>query len=123
MAPLDRESNRHREQEHNTLARQPFVSIQQAPFGATPERTTPEAIVQLVRDRGSSEDYQWIRNTQLHEDGDHDQGNKAAPARLRPALRLTINPGTLTVQNLQIDVCVQPSNSRRVPQLYRALPR
>jgi hypothetical protein len=31
-------------------------------------RTTPEALLQLVRDRWSIEGWHWIRDTQLHED-------------------------------------------------------
>ncbi len=31
-------------------------------------RTTPEALLQLVRDRWSSEGWHWIRDTQLYED-------------------------------------------------------
>jgi hypothetical protein len=49
-------------------------------------RTTPEALVQLVRDRLSIEGWHWIRNTQLHEGSHHYKGNGAgAMATLRTA--------------------------------------
>ena len=38
-------------------------------------RTTPEALLQLVRDRWSIERWHWIRDTQLHEDAHRYQGN------------------------------------------------
>jgi len=40
-------------------------------------RTTPEALLQLVRDRWSIEDWHWIRDTQLHEDAHCYRGNGA----------------------------------------------
>ena len=47
-------------------------------------RTTPEALLQLVRDRWSIESWHWIRDTQLHEDAHRYQGNGAgALATLR----------------------------------------
>ena len=57
-------------------------------------RSTPEALLQLVRDRWSIEGWHWIRDTQLHEDAHHYRGNGAgAMATLRTAalnlLRLT----------------------------------
>ena len=49
-------------------------------------RTTPEALLQLVRDRWSIESWHWIRDTQLHEDARHYRGNGAgAMATLRTA--------------------------------------
>jgi hypothetical protein len=49
-------------------------------------RTTPEAPLQLVRDRWSSECWHWIRDTQLHEDAHLYQANGAgALASLRTA--------------------------------------
>jgi predicted transposase YbfD/YdcC len=49
-------------------------------------RTTLEALLQLVRDRWSIEDWHWIRETQLHEDAHHYRGNGAgAMATLRTA--------------------------------------
>ena len=49
-------------------------------------RTTPEALLQLVRDRWSIEGWHWIRDTQLHEDGHRYRGNGAgAMATLRTA--------------------------------------
>ena len=49
-------------------------------------RTTPEAMLQLVRDRWSIEGWHWIRDTQLHEDAHRYRGNGAgAMAALRTA--------------------------------------
>ena len=49
-------------------------------------RTTPEALLQLVRDRWSIEGWHWIRDTQLHEDTHRYRGNGAgAMATLRTA--------------------------------------
>ena len=48
--------------------------------------TTPEALLQLVRDRWSIEGWHWIRDTQLHEDAHWYRGNGAgAMATLRMA--------------------------------------
>lgn len=49
-------------------------------------RTTPEALLRLVRDRLSLEGWHWIRDTQLHEDAHRYRGNGAgALASLRTA--------------------------------------
>ena len=49
-------------------------------------RTTPETLLQLVRDRWSIEGWHWIRDTQLHEDAHRYRGNGAgAMATLRTA--------------------------------------
>ena len=49
-------------------------------------RTTPEALLQLVRDRWSIEGWHWIRDTQLHEDAHRYRGNGAGEmATLRTA--------------------------------------
>ena len=49
-------------------------------------RTTPEALLQLVRDRWSIECWDWIRDTQLHEDAHRYRGNGAGVmATLRTA--------------------------------------
>ena len=49
-------------------------------------RNTPEALLQLVRDRWSIEGWHWIRDTQLHEDAHRYRGNGAgAMATLRTA--------------------------------------
>jgi hypothetical protein len=49
-------------------------------------RTTPEALLQLVRDRWNIEAWHWIRDTQLHEDDHRFRGNGAgAMAMLRTA--------------------------------------
>ena len=52
----------------------------------TSVRTTPEALLQLVRDRWSIECWHWIRDTQLHEDAHRYRGNGAGVmATLRTA--------------------------------------
>jgi antitoxin (DNA-binding transcriptional repressor) of toxin-antitoxin stability system len=49
-------------------------------------RTTPQALLRLVRDRWSLEGWHWIRETQLHEDAHRYRGNGAgALANLRKA--------------------------------------
>ena len=49
-------------------------------------RTTPKALLQLVRDRWSIEGWHWIRDTQLHEDCHRFRGKGAgAMATLRTA--------------------------------------
>jgi hypothetical protein len=49
-------------------------------------RTSPEALLQLVRERWSIEGWHWIRDTQLHEDAHRYRGNGAgAMATLRTA--------------------------------------
>ena len=49
-------------------------------------RTTPEALLQLVRDRWSIQGWHWIRDTQLYEDAHRYRGNGAgAMATLRTA--------------------------------------
>ena len=49
-------------------------------------RTTPQGLLQRVRDRWSIEGWQWIRDTQLHEDAHRYRGNGAgAMATLRTA--------------------------------------
>ncbi len=49
-------------------------------------RTTPEAMLQLVRDSWSIEGWHWIRDTQLHEDAHRYRGNGAGVlATLRTA--------------------------------------
>ena len=49
-------------------------------------RTTPDALLQLVRDRWSIEGWHWIRDTQLHEDAHRYRGNGAGVmATLRTA--------------------------------------
>ncbi len=49
-------------------------------------RTTPEALLKLVRDRWSIEGCHWIRDTQLHEDAHRYRGNGAGVmATLRTA--------------------------------------
>jgi predicted transposase YbfD/YdcC len=67
-------------------------------------RTTPEALLQLVRDRWCIEGWHWIRDTQLHEDAHRYRGNGAGVmATLRTAALnlfapgwVSVNPGRLT---------------------------
>ena len=40
-------------------------------------RTTPEALLRLIRERWSIESWHWIRDTQLHEDRHRYRGNGA----------------------------------------------
>ena len=51
--------------------------FRQTHFFLTSLRTTPEALLQLVRDRWSIEGWHWIRDTQLHEDAHRYRGNGA----------------------------------------------
>ena len=85
-------------------------------------RTTPEALLQLVRDRWSIEGWHWIRDTQLHEDAHRYRGNGAgAMATLRTAalnlLRLTgfrsIRAG---MQALTHDITALLAMAMRQPQ-------
>ena len=61
------------------------------PFSArhlflTSLRTTPEALLRLIRERWSIESWHWIRDTQLHEDKHRYRGNGAGVmATLRTA--------------------------------------
>ena len=49
-------------------------------------RTTPKALLRLVRERWSVESWHWIRDTQLHEDAHRYRGNGAGVmASLRTA--------------------------------------
>lgn len=85
-------------------------------------RTTPEALLQLVRDRWSIEGWHWIRDTQLHEDSHRYCGNGAgAMATLRTAalnlLRLagfqSIRAGMQAVMH---DITTLLAMARRQPQ-------
>jgi predicted transposase YbfD/YdcC len=85
-------------------------------------RTTPEALLQLVRDRWSIEGWHWIRDTQLHEDAHRYRGNGAgAMATLRTAamnlLRLagfrSIRAGMQAVMH---DITALLRLARRQPQ-------
>jgi len=84
-------------------------------------RTTPEALLQLARDRWSIEGWHWIRDTQLHEDAHRYRGNGAgAMATLRTAalnlLRLagfqSIRAGMQAVMH---DMTALPAMVRRRP--------
>ena len=84
-------------------------------------RTTPEALLQLVRDRWSIEGWHWIRDTQLHEDAHRYRGNGASVmATLRTAAlnlwRLTgfqsIRAGLQTVMH---DIKALLAMARRQP--------
>jgi predicted transposase YbfD/YdcC len=85
-------------------------------------RTTPESLLQLVRDRWSIEGWHWIRDTQLHEDAHRYRGNGAGVmATLRTAamnlLRLagfqSIRAGLQTVMH---DITALLAMARRQPQ-------
>ena len=85
-------------------------------------RTTPEALLRLVRDRWSIEGWHWIRDTQLHEDAHRYRGNGAGSmATLRTAalnlLRLagfqSIRYGMQTVMH---DITALLAMARRQPE-------
>ena len=85
-------------------------------------RTTPKALLQLVRDRWSIEGWHWIRDTQLHEDAHRYRGNGAGVmATLRTAalnlLRLagfqSIRAGLQAVMN---DMTALLAMARRRPE-------
>ena len=85
-------------------------------------RTTPVAMLQLVRDRLSIEGWHWIRDTQLHEDAHLYRGNGAGVmATLRTAalnlLRLagfrSIRSGLQAVMH---DITALLAMARRQPQ-------
>jgi predicted transposase YbfD/YdcC len=85
-------------------------------------RTTPEALLQLVRDRWSIEGWHWIRDTQLHEDAHRYRGNGAGVmATLRTAamnlLRLagfqSIRAGLQAVMH---DITALLAMARRQPE-------
>ena len=86
-------------------------------------RTTPEALLQLVRDRWSIESWHWIRDTQLHEDAHRYRGNGAgAMATLRTvALNLLRLAGFRSIrsgmQAVMHDITALLSMVRRRPQL------
>ncbi len=86
-------------------------------------RTTPEALLKLVRDRWSIEGWHWIRDTQLHEDAHRYWGNGAGVmATLRTAalnlLRLagfqSIRAGLQAVMH---DITALLAVARRRPEL------
>ena len=85
-------------------------------------RTTPEALLQLVRDRWSIEGWHWIRDTQLHEDAHRYRGKGAGVmATLRTAalnlLRLagfrSIRTGLQAVMH---DITALLAMARRPPE-------
>ena len=84
-------------------------------------RTTPEALLQLVRDRWSIEGWHWIRDTQLHEDAHRYRGNGAgAMATLRTAamnlLRLAgFQPIRAGLQTVMHDIKALLAMARRQP--------
>jgi len=86
-------------------------------------RTTPDALLQLVRERWSIEGWHWIRDTQLHEDAHRYRGNGAGVmATLRTAalnlLRLagfqSIRAGLQAVMH---DITALLAMARRRPEL------
>jgi hypothetical protein len=65
-----------------TRDRKPFQATH---LFLTSLRTTPEALLQLVRDRWSIEGWHWIRDTQLHEDAHRYRGNGQGPLVVCPS--------------------------------------
>ena len=61
------------------------VVIQRTSRCDTSLRTTPEALLQLVRDRRSIGGWHWITGTQLHADGHRYRGNGAGVSDGNPA--------------------------------------
>jgi hypothetical protein len=103
------------------------VAASGTPFQAThlfltSLRTTPEALLQLVRDRWSIEGWHWIRDTQLHEDAHRYRGNGAGVmATLRTAamnlLRLAGFRSVRTgLQMVMHDIAALLAMARRQPQ-------
>jgi hypothetical protein len=88
------------------LAQKAYGTRDGKPFQAThlfitSLRTTPETLLQLVRDRWSIEGWYWIRDTQLHEDDHRYRGNGAGVmATLRTAaLNLLLLAGFPSIRN------------------------
>jgi len=85
-------------------------------------RTTPEALLQLVRDRWSIKGWNWIRDTQLHEDAHRYRGNGAGVmATLRTAaLNLLRMAGFRSIragiQAVMHDIAALLAMARRRPQ-------
>ena len=85
-------------------------------------RTTPEALLQLVRDRWGIENWHWISDTQLHEDAHSYRGNGAgAIVTLRTAafnlLRLAGFRSILAgMQAVMHDITTLLAMLRRRPQ-------
>ena len=85
-------------------------------------RTTPEALLRLVRDRWSIEGWHWIRDIRLHEDAHRYRGNGAAVmSALRTAalnlLRLSGFQSIRTVlQAVMHDITTPLAMARRQPE-------
>ena len=85
-------------------------------------RTTPQALLQLVRDRWSIEGWHWIRDTQLHEDAHRCRSNGAgAMATLRTeALNLLRLAGFRSIrsgkQAVMHDITALLAMARQSPQ-------
>ena len=85
-------------------------------------RTTPEALLQMVRDRWSIEAWHWIRDTQLHEDRHRYRGNGAGVmATLRTAAMILLRlAGFRSIRNglqaVMHDITTLLAMARRRPQ-------
>ena len=85
-------------------------------------RTTPEALLQLVRDRWTIEAWHWIRDTQLHEDAHRYRGNGAGVmATLRTAaMNLLRLAGFHSIRNglqaVMHDITALLAMARRQPE-------
>ncbi len=85
-------------------------------------RTTPEALLQLVRDRWSIEGWHWIRDTQLQQDAHRYRGNGASVmATLRTAalnlLRLAgFRAIRVGLQAVMHDITALLAMARRQPE-------
>ncbi len=96
--------------------------FQAAHLFLTSLRTTPEALLQQVRDRWSIEGWHWIRDTQLHEDAHRYRGNGAgvmatlrtsALNLLRPAGFRSIRSGLQAVMH---DITALLAMAQRRPE-------
>ncbi len=74
---LDRRSDRHRDSRWQAVQGHAPVWPPADCVYITSLRTTPEALLRLVRERWSVESWHWIRDTQLHEDDHRYRGNGA----------------------------------------------
>jgi predicted transposase YbfD/YdcC len=100
------------------------------PFNAkylflTSLRTSPEGLLQLVRNRWSIEGWHWIRDTQLHEDAHRYRGNGAGVmATLRTAALNLLRLGGLQsirvgMQAVMHDIRTLLAMARRQPAQSR----
>ena len=119
---LDRRGDRHRDPRWQAVQGNTPVWPPADCVYITSLRTTPEALLRLVRERWSLESWHWIRDTQLREDHHLYRGNGAGVmATLRTAamnlLRLagfgSIREG---LQSVMHDITALLAMARRQPE-------